>query len=178
MLHCIGETPISSLSVTGLVEVDAALAVLNEVSRRVQAVGYQFNSETDYPLVRDVDGKIKVPTNTLSVDTTKSFSQYDIVRRSAGLYDKATRTYVFDRDIEVDIVFLVEWEDLPESARQYIMITAARIFQARQLGSETQHKFSTEQEYAAKALFDDEEGSTGDYNIFNGSYSVATILDR
>lgn len=178
MLSCISESPVATLSQAGLVDVDTAISVLNEVSRRTQAMGWQFNQETEYPLVRDVNGHIVLPTNVLTVDTTAEYSAYDVVQRAAGLYDKKTRSYVFDKDIEVDIVFLLEWDDLPEPARQYIMIAASRIFQARQLGSDTQHKFSAADEFQAKAVLNSLEGETGDYNILSGSYSVANILDR
>lgn len=178
MLSCISESPVNSLEVTGLVDLDMAKSILNEVSRAVQGSGWNFNSETDYPLPRTVAGEIVVPLNALKVDTTAKFSSYDIVQRGIRLYDKKTRSYVFDKDIEVDIVFLLEWEDLPEAARQYIMIRAARVFQGRMLGSDTQHKFTEAEEGNALVTFKDAEGSTGDHNMLSGSYSVANILDR
>lgn len=178
MLSCIGEAPVNSIEVSGLADVDMAKAVLNEISRSVQASGWHFNQETDFPLPRNVSGEITVPSNTLNVDTTKRFDDYDVVQRGTRLYNKTTRSFVFDKDIEVDLTLLIEWAELPEAARQYIMTRAARVFQARQLGSDTQHRFSEADEAVALANFKDAEGSTGDYNMLNSSWSVGQVLDR
>lgn len=178
MLSCIGESPINSLEVTGVEDADAAKAVLNEVSRQVQSIGWHFNSETDYSLVRDVDGFINVPSNTITVDTTDEFYNYDVVQRGLRLYNKKDHTFVFDKTLKVDIVLLLPWDELPQAARRYIEISAARVFQVRRLGSDTLHKFSEMDELKALSVLKDNEGETGDYNVLSGSYSVANILQR
>jgi hypothetical protein len=178
MLHCIGETPVNSLDSTGVLDVDNAKSVLAEVSRAVQSIGWHFNSETDYPLLRSVDNSISIPQNTLSVDTTQEFSDTDVAQRGLRLYDKGEHTFSFTRNLEVDIVFYLEWEDLPQSARHYITVSAARVYQTRQLGSDTLHKITAEDEYKALAALKHDEGETGDYNMLSGSWSVGSILDR
>lgn len=182
MLSCIGEAPINDLDVTGLLDVDNARAVLDETSRTVQdngGEGWHFNSETNYPLVRNIDGKIAVPPSALKIDTTARFQySYDVVQRGDFLYNKKTRSDVFDQDIEVDVVWLFSFEQLPEAARRYIMIRAARVFQARQLGSDTQHKFSEADELQALSGIKSYEGDTADHNFLTDSVSVAMILDR
>lgn len=178
MLDCIGESPISSLEVSGLADVAKAKALLDETSLAVQTSGWDFNTEKQYPLVRDLSGSIALPTNTLKVDTSEPQWDIDIVQRGSRLYDKKNHTVTFTRDLKVDIVLYLPWDDLPQAARRYIMIRAARTFQARELGSETQHRFSEADETTALVDFKDAEGSAGDYNVLSGSYSVACILDR
>lgn len=178
LLSAIGESPINTLEVSGLADVAAAKAVLNEVSRAVQTVGWHFNSEDDYPLSRDVDGRIALPSNVLKIDTTDEYAHADVVQRGTTLYNKTTRSDIFATDLEVNIVFLLGWNQLPQVARHYIMVKAARIFQARRLGAETLFKFSQQEEFDAYAAMNEAEGDTGDYNMFNGSYSVAQILER
>lgn len=178
MLDCINESPVSTLEVSGLVDVAKAKATLAEISRAVQEIGWHFNSETDYPLVRQADGKIVLPGNVLRLDTTADFSDYDITQRGASLYWKDERTYVFDKDIEVSIVFYLPWAELPEAARRYITVRASRIFQSRQLGSDTKHKFSEQEEFEARAALKTADINNSDNNMLSGSWSVASILDR
>jgi hypothetical protein len=178
LLGTIGEAPVNTLESTGLVDVAAAKQLLAEVSREIQTKGWDFNSETDYPLPRAEDGTITVPTNTLRVDTTRAFKQYKVVQRGTRLYDKAKHSYVFDKTLMAEIIFLLPFTELPEAARYYITIRAARRFQDRYLPSTLEHSFTEADEMAAMTTFKEAEGDTGDYNMFNGSYSVASILER
>jgi hypothetical protein len=178
MLDCINESPVSTLEVTGVLSVALARSTLAEVSRKVQERGWHFNSETEYPLTRDTDNEITLPQNTLRVDTTSEYSSYNVAQRGLRLYWKDEFTYAFDANIEVDIVFYLPWDELPQAARDYIAIRAARVFQARQLGSDTRHKFSELEEYDALAAMQSAEADNADYNMFSGSWSVANILNR
>jgi len=180
MLSCIGESPINSLDDTGSVDVDIAKSVLDEVSRNVLSLGWKFNRETDYPLYRNSSGQIAYPPNALKIKPTARYRDkgYDVVQRGDFLYNQKTRSLVFDSDIEVDIVWLFPFEELPQAARNYIMVCASRIFQARQLGSDTLHKFSEADEAKALVAFKDHEGDTADYNYLTDSYSVGSILWR
>lgn len=178
MLDCIGEAPVSSLATSGLEDVAKARATLDEVSREVQQSGWHFNSEEDYPLIRDGSGNITVPTNTLQIKETYRSSDIDIALRGQRVYDRKGHTYVFTKDLTVDIVFLLDWEELPQPARNYIAIRAARRFQTRSFGSESKHKFSQEDEQAAWVNLQDTEGETAGHNILTGSYSVYQIIER
>lgn len=182
MLRCIDEAPINDLEVTGLLDVDNAKSTLNEVSRAVQengGEGWDFNRETDYPLIRDSNGKIAMPASALKLDTTERFRySYDVVQRGQFLYNRKTRSLVFDQDIEADVVWLFTFEELPEAARRYIMIKSARVFQARQLGSDTQHKFSEQDEFDALSALKGYEGETGDHNILDDEANTAYIARR
>lgn len=175
LLASIGESRISSLEVTGLADVSAARAALDEFSREVQTKGWAFNTEGDYPFKRDVSGSITLPPNTLKVNVT---SESDVIHRGLKLYDKANHTSLFTKDLSGTIVFLLSWDELPQVARHYIMIRASRVFQTRYLGSDTQHNFSADEEAAALAALQENEGETGNYNMFSGSSSGMDILGR
>lgn len=178
MLSCIGEAPFNSLLVSGNEALDNAKRVLDRVSREVQQVGWHFNTETDYPLLRNGSGEISVASNVMQVDTTSDYANYDVTQRGARLYDRKTHSFVFDRDLKATVVFLLPFEDLPQAARGYITIRAARVFQTEMLGSDTQHRFTAEQERLAHRDLQRLEGLTADYNVFNGSNSVAATLRR
>lgn len=177
MLDAIGESPVSSLEVSGLVDVAKAKATLNEISREVQDRGWTFNSESQYPLTPSSSGFINLPPNFLKVDSSATES-LNVVQRGVKLYDKANHTYIFANSLKADVVLLLPWDELPQVARHYIMIKASRVFQTRQLGSDSQHKFSDNQEFEAFALMNEAESAAGDYNMLSGSYSVSQILER
>ena len=53
MLGVIGESPVNTISGSSLpASVVVALNILDETNREVQSVGWDFNTEFDYPLVR------------------------------------------------------------------------------------------------------------------------------
>lgn len=178
MLSCIEEAPVVSLDDTGLVDVATARAVLSEVSRAVQKSGWKFNREADYPLVRDIDGNIPVPANVMKLKAAEEYRDRKITTRGTRLYDLKNHTYVFTEDLKVDVVFLLSFEELPEAARHYITVRAARVFQTRVLGSETLQKFHEDDEGMALIDLNEAEGDTGDYNIFTGTLQAHRIAYR
>lgn len=178
-MRVIGESPVSTLENTDLADVADAIATLLETSREVQTRGWDFNLEKNYSLPRDDLNQIVVPLNTLRVDVTKLDKHtYDVVQRGQRLYDRKNHTYSFDKTLKVDLIVLLDFEELPEAARHYITIRAARKFNDRQLTDQATHIYTQADEDVALATLKEAEGDTGDYNMFNGSYSVASILER
>lgn len=178
MLTTIGESPVSSLDVSGLTDVAIARGVLREVSRLVQSKGWHFNTEIEYPLSPTLDGFMIPPANTIRVDTTKYYQDRDVVQRGSKMYDRANHTYLFTEPLEFDLILFLDFEELPEAARHYITIRASRVFQRRVLGSEAVEAFTQDEEAHALSALHEAEGDTGDANVLSGSYSVATILER
>ena len=177
LLAAISESPINTLEVSGVADVASARATLDEVSREVQLVGWHFNTEDAYPLPRDTSNRVTLPANTLKCSVQGS-SGLEITQRGLKLYDKTNHKNTFTDDLKGTLVFLLPWEELPQVARHYIMVRAARIFQARTLGSDTQFKFSQREEDSAEKSLKETEGETGNYNMFTGSNSVTSIMER
>lgn len=175
MLVSIGEQPVNTLEQPGVSEVSIARDILHQVSRQVQAIGLRCNSESNYRLPVDVDGYIILPSNTLSVDA--SDPTMDVVQRGNKLYDRKNHTYKFAQGVEVDIVFFLPFEELPQVVRDYIAIRAARVFQAKTVGSEALHAFTAEDEQKAYLALVAAEIDSGDYNIFNNS-DIQRMLQR
>lgn len=180
MLATIGESPVTTVESVDPLPVDVAIALnaLRFVSREVQTRSWNFNSETDYPLVRDGSGFIPVPQNAVRVDTTYEYSKYDVVVRGTRLYDRGEHTFVFPEDLKVDITFVLPFEDLPEPARNYITIRAGRRFQAGQIGSQVLHVLTEQDETDARALLLDDEGDSADFNILTGTFDMFEITQR
>lgn len=178
ILESIEEAPVSSLLVPGIRPLEKAKACLLESMRLVQTPGWKFNTEMDFPLVRTTDGTIPLADNVLSVDVNPEFTDVDPVQRGTRLYDAKNRSYTFTRDLKATVVFLLEWDELPQAARHYITVKAARIAQGRSPVSDSTYRFTEDDETHALLAFSDQESSVGDHNMLRDSWSVAGILQH
>jgi len=181
MLSSIGEAAVNSLS-SGLLDAETAETILGNVTRSVQTAGWSFNEEVDYTLSPDSDGILNLPANCLRVDLAKSESKYrntnfDYVQRGTKLYDKINHTYAINETVKVDMIIILDFDELPESARRFVSIRAARIFQERVVGSETLSRFSEDDENTAWLDLLHSESDVNDYNIFDDS-STYRVLNR
>jgi hypothetical protein len=180
ILSVIGESPISSLSeISSVADAVTAQSILSEVSRQVQTKGWHFNTEKNFELSPEAFSKeIVIPTNALRVDAMGSDRLLDVVQRGSRLYNRETHTYIFESSIKCDLVILLPFTDLPQAARHYVTIKAARVFQARTVGAEALYSFTAIDERDAMADLKRAEGITGDYNILTGNSSVYRTLIR
>lgn len=176
MLSTIGESPVNSLS-SGLVDAELAETILNDTSRVVQSEGWNFNREYNLGITPTLSGEIILPNNILRADAVYEPYSKDLVQRGDRMYDKKEHTFKINDTVELDIVVELEYEDLPEVAKRYITIKAARLFQARVLGSETLHGFTQEEETQAFYSLREFENDTEDFNVFD-SYDVFRVIDR
>jgi len=178
MLTSIGESPINTLG-SGLQEAEIAEVVLDNVSRDVQSAGWHFNTEIRYNLARNTANEINLPSNVVKVDKTSLLRDYniDVVERGRKLYDRIGNKYTFSEDIEVDMVVLLSFGELPEVARRYITLRASRVYQQRMIGSESLGKQLIMDEQQAYLSLREAEAEVGDYNIFD-NYDTYRALDR
>lgn len=175
MLATVMESPVNTINTNDLpAEVQTAVNTLHEVSRDVQKEGYGFNTDEDFELVRDVNGYVTLPGNTLSVDLTVENWQVDVVQRGLRLYDRKNHTYVFTFNPRCTLIQYLSWDELPEHARAYIKIRAARIFQDRSLQSDTTHGYTAADEARAKAEMESNDAQNQDCSIFD-NYQFARI---
>lgn len=176
MLSSIGESPVNSLN-SGLVDAEIAETILNGINREVQGKGWHFNTEIKMRLSPSLDGEIALPPNTLRVDRTYYDKDEDLIQRGGRLYNKTNHSYTISNTVEVDMVVLLDFEDIPEAARRYITIRASRIFQDRVVGDQELHAFQQSDEMQAWVELQDEEAQTADYSVFD-NYDVARVLHR
>jgi Autographiviridae tail tubular protein Gp11 len=120
-----------------------------------------FNTEKDYSLDPDVDNNIVIPANILTVITDKWDG--DFVQRGTKLYDRGDHTFTIERSLKAKVVLLFGFEELPEVARNYIAVRAARIFQDNAEGLADAHTYSQQDELSAWIALQNYEAETGDY---------------
>ena len=179
MLSTIGEAPINSL--TGSLPTDASMAknILDEVNREVQSAGWKFNTSYKTTLSRDTNNKIPVANDVMHIELNpllESKGSYDPVIRGSFLYNLATESFVFDKAFDnVTVIFLLDFESIPEQARRYITIRASRIFHDRTLGANALHRFSRQDELVALSILKQSEAAVADHSIFNSHDQFKTV---
>jgi len=180
MLGAIGESPVNSLDASGLEDVATAKSVLTEVSRSIQMAGWYFNTLKDYALVREPTApyRINLPSNTISFMPYGSDRDKNLVQRGLLVYDADNHTLSFDYDIKAELIILLPFSDLPEAAKAYIAMRAARIFQQRRIGSQELTGYGEEEERNARTIFRKEAARQRNGNVLSGSYTVYRTLDR
>lgn len=177
MLSAIGEAPISTLAGDLTAEVQVAVNTLHNTSRKVQLRGWWFNEEDDFEIALDVNSKAVVPGNALNIDLTNEIYNVDLVERDGFLYDKVAHSFVLAAAPKCSITFFLSWAELPEAAREYIKIKAARIYQTRTVGSGDHYTFTKNDEAEAYATILELDAANGDHTIFD-NYDIYSIIKR
>jgi hypothetical protein len=182
MLSVIGEAPIESLNNALNSDVVSARNTLQTVSRSVQAEGWFFNTENNYPLIADNSGHITLPASVMSVDIEPNnmLDKSDVILRKDRLYNLEDHSYNFTpgAKYKATIIFLLDFDELPEIAKDYIVIRAARRFQTDSVGSDILEKFSEKDEYMARTALMREEIRDGDYNFLSHERNATVGYNR
>lgn len=175
ILASIGESPVNTIENPNNVDVINCLRILRNINRRVQSKGWTFNKIDSYTLNPDVNThKIKWMSNILFVigtDDTKYTKKGDY------LFDWDNQTDTFTSSITCTIIFLVDFEDMPDPMRSYIVAKAARTFQTRYLGDNSLGEELLRDEQEAWAALMEYEIDSNDFNMLDVS-GVQTILTR
>lgn len=176
MLEACDEAPVTSLVQSGIYPLDRAKGILSETSRVVQSLGWKFNTEYEFPLTRDEAGAVALAPNALRVDVDAKHTNVDPVQRGLRLYDSKAHSYAFTQDLTATVVFLLGWDELPQPARHYINIRAARTMQGRSSVSDSTYRYSADDEQAAFLALNDHEAEVGDHNMLRDSWSVGSVV--
>jgi len=178
MLAAIGEAPINSL--TGTLPVDARLAqqTLTEINKKVQMEGWSFNTEIDVTLTRDGSNEIALSTDTLRIDANiHQHPTIDPIQRGLKLYDRLNNKYQFEEDLICTVVYFRAFNEIPEPARYYITIKAARVFVDRLVGDQGLRTYTEQDEIRARAILVETDLANGDHNLLRGDPSLTSVFD-
>ena len=175
-LENIGQAPVSTISGDLGVDTQMALNFVRKVTRELQSQGWFWNTEKDYKITPNVSGDILLPVNTLAVDSTGLDADRDVVQRGQRLYDRDNHTYRFTKPILLELTVGLPFDELPETARRYISLRAARLFQDRVEGSSDGS--DAQDEMMALAHLKADQIRTEDSNMLTGSWSMVKTLSR
>jgi hypothetical protein len=180
MLRAAGASPVSSLDTNANLDVSDAKSLLDSVSRELQAHGWHFNTEHDVPLTRDASNEILLAQNVVKIDLVPANlpSDTEPVQRGLKLYDTRNRRFTWEQDLKAEIVYLLDWDLLPEHVRNFIAKSAARRFAESSLGADNVSAFTRDNESKAWAAFQSAEADTADFNVLMSPDVAAATLGR
>lgn len=94
-----------------------------------------------------------------------------MIFRNGKLYDKQEHTFKIDKTLKASVVFCLEFDELPEVAREYAKMSAAYKFVKRELGSEKACAYTQEDLSEARIAFEQHELEIGDYTMIPDMYN-------
>lgn len=179
MLLSVGQAPVSTLQVTGIKDVAIALKRLDTALRQVQSRGWFFNTDDEYELSPDVDGQITVPSNALRVDSLSSnITERTHPVKGRCLYNRDEGTFDFTEAVTCKVIWGFGFDDLPQTARDYVATIAARRFQSKAIGSTILDRFEEEDELKAKIALVREDRASRRTNLFTGNLGISSFGRR
>ena len=177
MLAAIGEAPVNTLTGTLPVDVKLAQTTLEEVNKEVQTEGWSFNTEINVELTRDGSNNIALSSNVLIVDPNiHDHPDVDAIQIGLKLYDRKEHTYEFDDDLKCTVVYFRTFNDIPEPAKRYINIKAARIFVDRLVSDEGLRTYTQQDEVRARSILMETDLSNADHNILRGDPALTSVF--
>jgi hypothetical protein len=170
LLAAIGESAVSSLETATTVDVTQAKNLLSNINREIQQKGWHFNTEWDVVLSLDSDSRIPLGTTVLSVYSPSKLTTIRGRSGSSFLYDLDNNTFTWTASINDAVtITLLDFEDIPQTARQYITTKAARIFQEEIIGQVSAEAVNRQEEVEALADLMDDEGERSGFNVGYGT---------
>jgi hypothetical protein len=178
MLAAIGEAPVNSLIGTLPVDVKLAQSTLTEFNKEIQSEGWSFNTEIDVTLTRDASNQIALSQDILRIDPNiHQHPTIDAIQRGLKLYDRLNNKFEFDEDLICTVIYLRTFEEIPEPARRYITIKAARVFVDRLVTDDGLRTYTEQDETRARAILMETDLANGDHNILRGDPSLTSVFD-
>ena len=174
ILGAIGQAPITTLGQVSPgvqakdnPEVAFVFNLLRDANVDTQSEGWHFNTETHVEFAIDSNGKIAIPNNVLALDLhdNQSSRTMDLVRRNGFLYDKIKHTDVFTSALDLDVVYLITFENLPTVFTRYITYKASRMAATQLVANAQLVKLLGTQEQLARANLMEYECNQGDHSM-------------
>ena len=170
ILGAIGQSPLTTLNFDNP-EVSFIYNLLRDANVDTQAEGWHFNTEKHVKYTPDsVTGKIAIGNDILSMDVHDNHIRrdYNLVRRNGYLYDKQTHTDDFSTidSLDLDVVRLYNFEDLPIVFRRFITYRAAAAAATQLVANPNLVKLLGNQAGLARAALQEYECNQGDHNMF------------
>ena len=193
ILGAIGQSPVTSIDKTNP-EVGFIYNLLRDANVDVQNEGWHFNTERHITYTPDaVTKRIVIGSDILKIDIPKGHTNrvYDVVKKTdptnnvTYLYDKYDHTDEWDGDINLDVVKLFSYIDLPEPFKRYIIYKAATRAATQLIGNTQLSQLLGNQELLARATCLEYECNQGDHTMFgfpedtiHRTYQPWTVLRR
>lgn len=133
ILSVTGDAAVSSVTST-YEQAIIARRILSDTSREAQMIGYWFNELPEYELLFDAtNGEVLLPNNCIRCDIDDNNSY---IQRGSKLFDRDNNTYNIGVNVTVNMITELEWVELPQSFRQYVIAKAKKRYNMEYFGSQ------------------------------------------
>ena len=150
ILSLIGEAPLNTLADVTSLDAINAIAALDRAQRECLSNPFWFNTEI-ITLSPSSEGIYVVPPSYLSVTPVKPEKDH-YVQRGNKLYDLDTNSYGGQTaDLEVEVLVSLDWDELPQTAREAIQSTAAKHYAFSEVGEQFLYQVASQNERTAMA---------------------------
>jgi len=179
ILGAIGQSPITTVSGNANPEVSFIYNLLRDANIDIQNEGWHFNTEKHVNYKPDATtNKIEIASDILQMDVTDGWKkrQYDVVKRTDGttgkqyLYDKYDHTDDWSElstdGIDLDVVRLFKFEDLPEPFKRYAIYKASTRAATQLVGNAQLASLLAQQEALARSTCMEYECNQGNHTMF------------
>ena len=173
ILGAIGQSAITSIEAgSANPEVAFVYNLLRDANVDVQNEGWHFNTENHVAYTPDdVTGKIAIGSDILKLDTSDGWTkrEYNVVKRNGYLYDKFAHTDDWSdlpaTGIDLDVVKLYQFTDLPSVFRRYIIYRASRMAATQLVTNPQLVQLLGQQEALARASCLEYECNQGNHSM-------------
>lgn len=169
VLGAVGQAPVTTIEETNP-DVAIVWATLQDCNREVQAEGWNFNRETQYPLTASATGILSVPSESLFIDLSDVPANrgIDVTVRQGKLYNLVDHTFTWQANevYLVDVVWQLDFNDLPIPAREYIISRASVQASYKVVGDQALYQMLQQKEAYSRTNLMTYETEQGDHSMF------------
>lgn len=163
-----GDAPVTALG-SDYEQANIAERILDKLSREVQASSWWFNEVNNLEIAPSVIDEIDLPSNTISVEALDDFGH--VVQRGLRLFDRSANSYKFDGSLCVNLIEFLEWDETPQTFRQYVVNKSKEEYNNEYFGSQEVARTVERQMQEAFILLRKEDLRSKDINILNNTRS-------
>ncbi len=150
----------------GKLSKDAVTAknMLDQVRRQVGMEAWSWNVDPNYTLSKDANGEVPYPDNLVR------FAVHDapyIQQRAGRLYDRSKKTFVFTSAVTGEAHFVLEWDEQPPEAQNYVAARAARVVYEQFLGTDDTRQQLFLEEQTALRQMEQRDAEVARYNMLD-----------
>ena len=172
ILGAIGQAPVTNININNNAEISFLYNILRDCNVDVQNEGWHFNTERHVKYTPDSStNRIAIGNDILKMDVTDGWTKrnYDVVRRGGYLYDKLDHTDDWSElsdGIDLDIVRLLTFEDIPSPFQRYIIAKASVRAAVQLVGNPQLAQLLQSQEALSRATVMEYECNQGNHTMF------------
>lgn len=169
VLSSVGQAPLTTVDQTNP---DAAIAwaTLQDCNREVQAEGWSFNRQRQYPLTASSTGILTIPSEFLFVDLSDVTANrgIDVTVRQGKLYNLVDHTFTWtaNETYLVDIIEQLDFADLPIPAREFIIARSAVQASYKLIGDQALYQMLQQKEAFCRVNLMTYETEQGNHSMF------------